>query len=41
MEHQLSDALKAFHNFIIGCRICAPYLDAVGPDGLDGNFIDE
>jgi hypothetical protein len=44
MEHQLSDAglsIEAFQNSNIGCGGRAPQLDAVGPDGLDGNFIDE
>jgi hypothetical protein len=33
--------LKVFQKFNIGSGCSAPYLDAVGPDGFDGNFIDE
>jgi hypothetical protein len=34
-------ALKAFQNFNIESGGFTPYLDARGPDGLDGNFTHE
>jgi hypothetical protein len=33
--------LKAFWDLDVGCKCCAPELDAVSPDGFGDGFVEE